>query len=536
METNVGMQRQESGSPKELAGTRAQKTPEAAAEFDYRELGEAEAGLASEHKEEVPEEVNAPEAAAEFDYRELGEAEAGPASEHKEEVPEEVNAPEAAAEFDYRELGEAEAGPASEHKEEVPEEVNAPEAAAEFDYRELGEAEAGLASEHKEEVPEEVNAPEAAAEFDYRELAEAEAGLASEHKEEVPEEVNAPEAAAEFDYRELGEAAAQEFEESSSASGAAPVRRSSIRFVLASIEEKENELKELEAREKAVESQLQVYSEVIGLRKELRLVKEETERVRQQLDSINVFAEKYGNAVERDLNSAEEEAQRSHVQQVWTSVCRERPNESLGDPSSWTKVDLDNLSRRVEAARGKLQAASNAAAKVYASQEEMINKNTEERDKAKAKLLESAGVEMSKLVETRSRLKQLDDDQRYHFRRGTHVKQRHVSSLKEQDIMKGRVYKDESRQFGDVVLLEDECKDLTEWVNGAKRELEDNKRSYAKEQSELEEQLQVMEDNGKEARELRAFFERENDQLKGLKQDLQRVMLYARARHHELLA
>ncbi|RNF18001.1 hypothetical protein TcG_05633, partial [Trypanosoma cruzi] len=102
METNVGMQRQESGSPKELAGTRAQKTPEAAAEFDYRELGEAEAGPASEHKEEVPEEVNAPEAAAEFDYRELGEAEAGPASEHKEEVPEEVNAPEAAAEFDYR--------------------------------------------------------------------------------------------------------------------------------------------------------------------------------------------------------------------------------------------------------------------------------------------------------------------------------------------------------------------------------------------------------------------------------------------------
>ncbi|EKG07595.1 hypothetical protein TCSYLVIO_001274 [Trypanosoma cruzi] len=163
----------------------------------------------------------------------------------------------------------------------------------------------------------------------------------------------------------------------------------------------------------------------------------------------------------------------------------------------------------------------------------MINKNTEERDKAKAKLLESVGVEMSKLVETRSRLKQLDDDQRYHFRRGTHVKQRHVSSLKEQDIMKGRVYNDESRQFGDVVLLEDECKDLTEWVNGAKRELEDNKRSYAKEQSELEEQLQVMEDNGKEARELRAFFERENDQLKGLKQDLQHVLIYVRMRNRE---
>ncbi|RNC57711.1 hypothetical protein TcCL_ESM04670 [Trypanosoma cruzi] len=121
METNVETQRQESGSPKELAGIRAQKAPEAAAEFDYRELGEAEAGLASEHKEEVPEEVNAPEAAAEFDYRELGEAEAGLASEHKEEVPEEVA--EAAAEFDYRELGEAEAGLASEHKEEVPEEV-----------------------------------------------------------------------------------------------------------------------------------------------------------------------------------------------------------------------------------------------------------------------------------------------------------------------------------------------------------------------------------------------------------------------------
>ncbi|EKF28840.1 hypothetical protein MOQ_007398, partial [Trypanosoma cruzi marinkellei] len=219
----------------------------------------------------------------------------------------------------------------------------APEDAPVFDHKELGEAESGLANEHKEEVPEEVNAPDGAAEFDDRELGEAESGLASEHKEEVPEEVNAPDGAAEFDDRELGEAAVQELEEHSSASGAAPGRRSSIRFVLASIEEKENELRELEAREKAVESQLQVYSEVIGLRKELRLVKEETERARQQLDSINVFAEKYGNTVERELNSAEEEAQRSNVQQVWTTVCRERPNESLGDPALWTKVDLDNL-------------------------------------------------------------------------------------------------------------------------------------------------------------------------------------------------
>ncbi|RNF03561.1 hypothetical protein TraAM80_05619, partial [Trypanosoma rangeli] len=144
--------------------------------------------------------------------------------------------------------------------------------------------------------------------------------------------------------------------------------------------------------------------------------------------------------------------------------------------------------------------------------------------------------EMSKLVETRSRLKQLNDDQRHHFHRGTYVKGRLMSSQKEREALRGRVYNDESRQFGDVAALKEEWKELTEWVESAKRELEDNKRSYAKEQSELQEQLEVAEDNGKEARELRECFEHENEELKDLKHDLQQVLIYARVRHREEFA
>ncbi|ESL05439.1 hypothetical protein TRSC58_06913 [Trypanosoma rangeli SC58] len=306
--------------------------------------------------------------------------------------------------------------------------------------------------------------------------------------------------------------------------------------VLNAIEEKEKELKELEARENALELHLQVYSEVIGLRKELEVVKKGAERMRRQLLDIDELVAKYDPAVESDLDSVEKEAQRSKLRQFWTSACQETPNEGFEDGSSWIKLDLDDLPQRVKAAREKLREAATAAAKLYKLQEGKINTNTDERDKAKAKLRESVEEEMSKLVETRSRLKQLNDDQRHHFHRGTHVKERLMSSQKEREALRGRVYNDESRQFADVSMLEDECKELTEWVESAKRELEDNKRSYVKEQSELQEQLQMAEDNGKEARELRECFERENEELKGLKHDLQQVLIYARVRHREEFA
>ncbi|RNF10677.1 uncharacterized protein Tco025E_06757, partial [Trypanosoma conorhini] len=274
----------------------------------------------------------------------------------------------------------------------------------------------------------------------------------------------------------------------------------------------------------------------VALRKELGLVKQDTERMRRQLAAIDELVAKYDPAVERDLDSAEEEAQRSSVQQLWKSACQQEPNESLEDGSSWIKPDLAELPQRVKAARDKFRAADTAGAELYRVQEEKINNNTDGRENAKAKLRESVEAEMAKLVETRSRLKQLNDDQRYHFRRGTHVKERLVSSQRGRDALRGRVYNDEAKQFGEFLALEDELKELTEWVKNAKRELEDNKRSYAKEQRELQEQLQVVEDNGKEARELRERFERENEELKSLKQDLQQVLIYARVHHREEFA
>ncbi|RNE95001.1 hypothetical protein TraAM80_10454, partial [Trypanosoma rangeli] len=137
-------------------------------------------------------------------------------------------------------------------------------------------------------------AQQGAAEFDDRELGEHGADHHDGHHDAEPTGARKEGSAraAEFDDRELDEAEAKELEGHSEASDAPPPRRLSVGSVLNAIEEKEKELKELEARENSVEVQLQVYSEVIGLRKELQVVKKETERMRRQLADVDELVAK----------------------------------------------------------------------------------------------------------------------------------------------------------------------------------------------------------------------------------------------------
>ncbi|KEG11894.1 hypothetical protein DQ04_02171010 [Trypanosoma grayi] len=85
-----------------------------------------------------------------------------------------------------------------------------------------------------------------------------------------------------------------------------------------------------------------------------------------------------------------------------------------------------------------------------------------------------------------------------------------------------------------MAALETERRELTEDVKQSKRALEDHMRSSEEVKRELKEQLRVAEENGKEACELREFFEHESGDLKALKLDLQRVLQYVRVRNREV--
>ncbi|ORC87927.1 uncharacterized protein TM35_000191710 [Trypanosoma theileri] len=313
-----------------------------------------------------------------------------------------------------------------------------------------------------------------------------------------------------------------------SSSGA---RRGSIRSVFDSVDEAEEALRAMDEREREMDERLQVYSEVVGLRKELRVVRDDANRTRAQLQLLS-HASNQDVPSAADLAAAEEAAGRSSVQHQWTAACRRFPC-APDDVTSWAKVRVDDLVQRLAAAEAKFYKGEDAAVKLLSTQEATINANTDARDRAKAELNASVEEEMMKLAETRDRLRQVEREQWFHIKRGTHVKQRQTPARARKEATQHRAYQSETKEVGDVVQLVNERTELTEQVRQFRRALEDNKHSYMEEQKQLEQQLEAAEENGKDARELRERFEKENEDLRNIKQDLQRVLQYVRVRNRE---
>ncbi|RHW71615.1 hypothetical protein DPX39_070035100 [Trypanosoma brucei equiperdum] len=191
------------------------------------------------------------------------------------------------------------------------------------------------------------------------------------------------------------------------------------------------------------------------------------------------------------------------------------------------------LGFRLREAKRSFDSSNRVAQDLYRAHEVKVNATTDSRDKAKAELRQEIAAELNELRQRRERLLVIDKEQRFHLRRGTHVKELQVTSKRRQDALEARVVGEENRHFGAAVELKRTVKDLEMELIQLRRELKDAKVSGESIVQELRKHLLDVTRSGEEVRKARQDYEEENSDLMSLKHELQCVLHYIRVRARE---
>ncbi|CAJ1988772.1 protein of unknown function - conserved [Leishmania donovani] len=298
----------------------------------------------------------------------------------------------------------------------------------------------------------------------------------------------------------------------------------------AAIEEMRQEYERITMKDEELEERLQLYSDVVGLRKELVIVQEDEARLRQQLAATEAVIASSDPTVEKMVSIYEEEAQQSALQKLWMeeSECHNP------DTMEWAEIDVNNLRERVDEAHKKFTAAAEKADSLYLQQEEAINKTTDARERERATIAENHEREMEGLSEARIHARQVATEQHFHRHRGTAQAPPVVLTKdKERTTRQRRVDEVEFRTTAQVGKMKDELTELMEQVKMLKRHLDDSRQVTEEKRREYEASLKVVEAEGSEAREMKEGLLKEEEELKELKADLQAVLHYVRAKNRE---
>ncbi|CCW72133.1 unnamed protein product [Phytomonas sp. Hart1] len=280
-----------------------------------------------------------------------------------------------------------------------------------------------------------------------------------------------------------------------------------------------------------VEERLQLHSEVMSLRKELELVKEDEARLRVQLRNSKKLVNEFDPQVAKLVSVLEDEAQQSQLHKLWEEECQ-----ALNpDEMDWSTIDVTNLNERVYDVRKMYMLASEKADMLYADKDAKINNHTDNREQGKAKLKERFEEDMEGLNELRTRLKQIKDEHLFHQHRGTaRVANRNLVSDERKKIdRQNRVGNIEVRTSAKVDALKSSLTELMEECKVLKKQLDESQRISDERKKALEESLKKMQDEGTEARDMRQVLEEEKEELSTLKSDLQGVLFYVRAAKRE---
>ncbi|KAG5504952.1 hypothetical protein JKF63_04399 [Porcisia hertigi] len=298
----------------------------------------------------------------------------------------------------------------------------------------------------------------------------------------------------------------------------------------AAIEAMRRECQRVSLSADSLEERLQLYSEVVSLRKELAVVQEDEQRLRQQLRASKAVVASSDLTVGKDVAIFEDEAQQSTLQKVWA----EESEYNNPDTMEWASIDVGGLRERVDAAHKKYVAAIAKADKLYEKLEEAINETTELRDREKATIMENHEREMEGLGVARDQARQIASEKSYHRHRGT-AKGSAVllTQDKKHTMRQHRVAEVEFRTTEQVEKMKKELVELMEQVKLLKRHLDDSRQVTEAKRREYEETLKVVESEGADAREIKELFTKEEEELKELKADLQGVLHYLRAKNRE---
>lgn len=272
----------------------------------------------------------------------------------------------------------------------------------------------------------------------------------------------------------------------------------------------------------------ELYSEVLSLRKELVMVQEDEARLRAQLENIPLHKAALKPELTNEWNTVEDKAAESPLKEVWDKQMIEQAPERM----DWSTVDISDLYQRARTARKDFQKLCKKAEGMLRQKNKKVEKNAARNEELKESLQDAFDEEMENLRDAREKLRQIEIEERYHYRRGTGnrrekaVKEERVEMA--QDNRRGALENDIIRH---VAELQYENEDLKEEVRRTDCVLADMSRISEERDAKVKTELQHIEDEGSEAREVLERLRGEEERVARVREDLHRTLLYVRAHH-----
>jgi hypothetical protein len=192
--------------------------------------------------------------------------------------------------------------------------------------------------------------------------------------------------------------------------------------------------------------------------------------------------------------------------------------------------DSSSLDTRVSRCEQRYDVAKTSVDERYVRQEQSV-KNVLQKKSETIRLLRAAHASESKALEDRRRqLRIHEDEQRFHERRGTFVKERsahpHVDELKK-DQERGR----HTVLCGNVLHTQDEVDLVMEQVKGLRRDQCNEKKEHEDRLVDIRRQLRELSSMSSSASSSRAQLEREEQELRELRSELAALLQIVRQRN-----
>lgn len=277
-----------------------------------------------------------------------------------------------------------------------------------------------------------------------------------------------------------------------------------------------------------VDPHLQLYSEVLALRKELIVVKEDEDRLRNQLNNAEQLKAGLKPEVAVQLNDLEEDATHSAFDFIW----EKQMEEQSPDRMEWSTIDLSDLYKRSKAARKMFHKAVHKSESLLHKKEKNISKAQGSAEETKKSLKNAFDEEMENLKEARLMLRAVEMEERYHFKRGTG--RGRIAAVDADKIQKAKeinLLDMENKTIVKLSKLQQENQDLKEAIKKMENEKAETERITEEKAKELERSVNLVESDGEEAREILEKLKEESNRIASIREDMHRIMLYVRAQN-----
>lgn len=244
------------------------------------------------------------------------------------------------------------------------------------------------------------------------------------------------------------------------------------------------------------------------------------------LGSDGTSAEPLGESESRKSNAS---TTRPQLLAAWDATVESTQPAAAGSPSDeqLRSVSFKSFNARCAAAAVRHQQAVLMIDTLFQNHEAKLMSSVEDKEATLAQLQAAFDKEMKALEAPRRQLKQIEDEQHYHIRRGTFIKER-SDRVSHDELVAERVKGKHNHLCSDLIKVQADINIVSNEVRDLRRSLEDAKRSTQIGADELLAKRKDLDGEAAALASMRQVLEAESDDLKHLKKDVSIVLQLVR--------